>query len=250
MDARISRSVAALPEWRALMRPTAQGGDRDAPACLAGKVDAISQSVFKVFVVDDDPEVLESLHGLISTKGWDLQTFCSAQEFLAAAQHRQPCCLLLDVSLLGISGLDLQAHLKTEGIQIPIIFMTGFGDIPMTVKAMKAGAVEFLTKPFRHEDLFGAIDRALQHSASMMESEKEVAELRERHASLSRREQEVFALVVSGLMNKQVGFKLGISEITVKAHRGSMMRKMKARSLAELIKMSAKIARPSISAAD
>ena len=249
MDARSLRSVTAFPEWRGRTRPAARGDDRDLLTCLAGQGEAISQIGFKVFVVDDDPEVLDALDGLISTKGWDLQMFSSAQEFLAAVKRRQPCCLLLDVSLPGISGLDLQAHLNAEGIQIPIIFMTGFGDIPMTVKAMKAGAVEFLTKPFRHEDLFGAIDRALQHSASIMKSEDEIAELLERHVSLSRREQEVFALVVSGLMNKQVGFKLGISEITVKAHRGAVMAKLGARSLAELVNMAGRLGIPSAGSA-
>lgn len=213
------------------------------PPYLPEKATVIAKLEPTVFVVDDDAEVLEALEALISTKGWETKLFSSAQDFLTAPKGDGPCCLVLDVSLPGLSGLDLQTKLNADGNHIPIIFITGFGDIPMTVRAMKAGAAEFLTKPFNHEDLFGAIDRALRHSRATADRKAEVQDLRDRHAAMSRREQEVMALVVRGLLNKQVGYELGISEITVKAHRGRMMRKMNARSLADLITMAAKIDR-------
>jgi len=195
----------------------------------------------KVFVVDDDPSVRDSLEGLISARGWETETFATAHEFLSRPQDFVPSCLVLDVSLPGLSGLELQKELASQGISIPIIFITGHGDVPMTVKAMKAGAMEFLTKPFCHGELFEAIEVAIARSQSAMGGDAELRELQERHCSLSRREQEVMALVVKGLLNKQVGFELGISEITVKAHRGKMMRKMRARSLADLVIMGSKL---------
>lgn len=195
----------------------------------------------KVFVVDDNSSVRESLEGLISTEGWETVMFASAQEFLSHPRITVPSCLVLDVSLPGISGLDLQKRLNAVGINIPIIFITGNGDIPMTVQAMKAGAIEFLTKPFSHGELFSAIVQAIERSQSALSHEAEVREIRDRYDLLSRREQEVMALVVSGLLNKQVGFELGISEITVKAHRGKVMRKMKANSLVDLVTMAAEL---------
>jgi FixJ family two-component response regulator len=178
---------------------------------------------------------------LISSAGWQPQTFVSAREFLACPRVRAPSCLILDVNLPDLNGLDLQKRVASDRTEMPIIFITGYGDVPMTVQAMKAGAVEFLTKPFNNEVLLGAIQSAIERSHTALEHEAEVRMLRERHASLSGREREVMALVVSGLLNKQVGGELGISEITVKAHRGNVMRKMKAASLAVLVKMAARL---------
>lgn len=194
-----------------------------------------------VFVVDDDISVRESLEALIRTAGWQPETFESAQEFLAWPPALVPSCLVLDVNLPGLNGLDLQKLVSVERTDMPIIFVTGFGDVPMTVKAMKAGAVEFLTKPFSDEVLLMAIEQALCRSRAAIVLESDIKALRNRHASLSNREKEVMALVVSGLLNKQIGFELGISEITVKAHRGRVMRKMEANSLAELVNMAARL---------
>ena len=193
-----------------------------------------------VFVVDDDVSVRESLELLIRTAGWQPETFASAQEFLARRRPMVPCCLVLDVTLPGLSGLDLQPQLA-ERTDMPIIFITGHGDVPMTVKAMKAGAVEFLTKPFKDDVLLDAIRGAIERSRAALRQESEMQVLRSSYASLTPREREVMALVVSGLLNKQVGGDLGISEITVKAHRGQVMRKMKADSLPDLVTMAARL---------
>lgn len=194
-----------------------------------------------VFVVDDDVSVRESLELLIGSAGWQPKTFESAQEFLSCPRALVPNCLILDVNLPDLSGLDLQRFVSVERTDMPIIFVTGYGDVPMTVKAMKAGAVEFLTKPFSDEVLMTAIEQALERSRNVLVLDSEIHGLRDRHASLSRREREVMTLVVTGLLNKQVGFELGISEITVKAHRGQVMRKMKARSLPDLVNMAARL---------
>ena len=194
-----------------------------------------------VFVVDDDVSVRESLELLISSSGWQPELFESAAEFLARPATTVPNCLILDVNLPALNGLDLQQVVSVERSEMPIIFVTGYGDVPTSVKAMKAGAVEFLTKPLNEETLLSAIQQALDRSRAALALQSDLHALRERHSSLSRREQEVMALVVSGLLNKQIGFELGISEITVKAHRGQVMRKMQARSLPDLVTMAAKL---------
>ena len=194
-----------------------------------------------VFVVDDDISVRESLELLISFAGWQPELFVSAEEFLAHPRVSVPNCLILDVSLPDLNGLDLQKLIASDRTDMPIIFITGHGDIPMTVQAMKAGAVEFLTKPFDDELLLSAIQHALERSRAALGREVEIQALRNCYASLTSREQEVMKLVVAGLLNKQVGSKLEISEITVKAHRGKVMQKMKADSLADLVKMAVRL---------
>jgi len=198
------------------------------------------QATPTVFVVDDDVSVRESLELLIGFAGWRPETFASAQEFLARPRVFTPSCLVLDVSLPDLNGLDLQ-KLVADRTEMPVIFITGYGDIPMTVRAMKAGAVEFLTKPFDDEVLLGAIGHAVERSRAALDNEAEIQALRECYASLTPREQQVMALVASGLLNKQVGLRLGISEITVKAHRGRVMQKMGAGSLADLVKASERL---------
>jgi FixJ family two-component response regulator len=194
-----------------------------------------------VFVVDDDISVRESLELLIRDAGWQPEIFESAQEFLSRPHVLVPSCLVLDVTLPGLNGLDLQKRVAVDRADMPIIFITGHGDVPMTVQAMKAGAVEFLMKPFNDNALLTAIGQALERSRATLEHEAEIRGLRDCYASLSRREREVMALVVRGLLNKQVGFELGISEITVKAHRGKVMQKMNARSFADLVNMAARL---------
>jgi FixJ family two-component response regulator len=206
-------------------------------AVTQGPPDAQSTPI--VFVVDDDVSVRESLELLIDTAGWQPETFASASAFLARPRAQAPSCLVLDVSLPDLNGLDLQQRVVDDRPDMPIIFITGYGDVPMTVKAMKAGAVEFLTKPFSDDVLLSAIAAALERSRAALCHEAEVRQVRARYESLSRREREVMALVVSGLLNKQIGGELCISEITVKAHRGKVMRKMKAASVADLVKMAA-----------
>lgn len=194
-----------------------------------------------IFVVDDDISVRESVEGLIEAAGWQPRAFDSAEAFLAADPAAGPSCLVLDVSLPDLSGLDLQGLVADQRCDMPIIFITGHGDIPMSVRAMKAGAVEFLTKPFADDKLLDAIGAALEQSRVAVERQAELQMLKARFALLSPREREVMTLVVSGLLNKQVAGELGISEITVKAHRGRVMEKMSARSLAQLVKMSARL---------
>jgi len=194
-----------------------------------------------VFVVDDDISVRESLELLIRNEGWQPELFASAQEFLNCPRALVPNCLVLDVSLPGLNGLDLQRHVAAQRPDMPIIFITGYGDVPTSVRAMKAGAVEFLTKPFSDEALLTAIRQALERSRVALGNEAEMRSLRDRYASLTHREQQVMALVVTGLLNKQVGGELGISEITVKAHRGKVMQKMRADSLPTLVKMAAQL---------
>ena len=200
-----------------------------------------SQAKPIVFVVDDDVSVRESLELLIDFAGWKPETFASAEEFLARPRSLTPSCLVLDVSLPELTGLELQRLIASDRIDMPIIFITGHGDVPMTVQAMKAGAAEFLTKPFDDEALLTAIRQAIARSTATLNDQAELQLLRECYASLTPREQEVMRLVVSGMLNKQIGLKLGISEITVKAHRGKVMLKMKAGSVADLVKVAMRL---------
>jgi len=200
----------------------------------------MSDAKATVFVVDDDVSVRRSLELLIDSAGWQTETFASAQEFLSRPRVLAPSCLVLDVILPGLNGLDVQ-NLVADRIDLPIIFITGYGDVPMTVRAMKQGAAEVLTKPFDDEVLLSAVRHAIDRSRAALADEAQMQALCDRYASLSRREREVMALVVSGLLNKQVGGELGISEVTVKAHRGKVMQKMKVRSLADLVNMAGRL---------
>jgi FixJ family two-component response regulator len=214
---------------------------------ITGKTYSMPQPVPVVFVVDDDVSVRESLELLIRHLGWRAETFVSAQEFLAHPKISTPSCLILDVRLPDLNGLALQKEVAADRPAMPIIFITGYGDVPMTVMAMKAGAAEFLTKPFNDEILVSALQSAIERSRRALEQESALQLLRDCYASLTRREREVMALVIRGLLNKQVAGELGLSEITVKAHRGQVMRKMQAKSFADLVKMAARLDPSSVS---
>jgi len=201
----------------------------------------MSEAQALVVVIDDDPDIRNALQGLLETVGLQAALFATASEFLASKRPQGPCCIVVDVRLPGLSGLDFQQELARENIPIPVIFITGHGDIPMSVRAMKAGAVEFLTKPLRDQDLLDAIQAALRRDRARLEDERKVADLRNRHELLTAREREVMALLVSGRVNKQIAAEAQISEVTVRLHRGQIMRKMRASSLVDLIRIADKI---------
>lgn len=205
----------------------------------------MSESAPLVYIVDDDPSVRRALVRLIRAAGFDVTAFASAQEFLSAPLAERPCCLVLDVRLPGVSGLELQEQLASSGRHLPIIFITGHGDIPMSVRAMKAGAIDFLVKPFHEKELLEAIRAAIRADLEIRRHEAELSELRRRMMTLTPREREVFELVVRGLLNKQIAARLGTTEKTIKVHRARVMEKMKARSLAELVRLAEKLGIPS-----
>jgi FixJ family two-component response regulator len=204
----------------------------------------MSEEAPTVFVVDDDESMRDSLDSLLRSVGLKTEVFPSATDFLQSAPSEGPACLILDVRLPGLSGLDLQAELKRLGIEIPIIFLTGHGDIPMSVRAMKAGATEFLTKPFREQELLDAVGQALARDRERRRLQSEIAGLSRRYEKLTPREREVMELVVAGMLNKQIAFELGVSEVTVKLHRGQAMHKMQSESVADLVRMSEKLGLP------
>jgi FixJ family two-component response regulator len=201
----------------------------------------MSEAQALVVIIDDDPDIRNALQGLLETVDLEAALFATAAEFLASKRPQGPCCIVVDVRLPGLSGLDFQQELARENIRIPVIFITGHGDIPMSVRAMKAGAVEFLTKPLRDQDLLDAIQAALRRDRARLGDERKLTDLRNRHESLTAREREVMELLVSGRVNKQIAAEAGISEVTVRLHRGQIMRKMRASSLADLIRIADKI---------
>jgi FixJ family two-component response regulator len=218
--------------------------NNDTGVAVRAGVRLSAESKFTVFVVDDDMSVREALEALLRTAGWNVRAFASAEAFLACPPASGPNCLVLDMSLPDLNGLDLQTRVASDRTNMPIIFITGYGDVPMSVQAMKAGAMEFLTKPFSEEIILSAVEAALDRSRVAVGEQGELRALRERYDALSRRERQVMALVVKGLLNKQVGGELGISEITVKAHRGRVMEKMQARSLPHLVNIHARLGLP------
>ena len=215
--------------------------DRSVYTCSERDVTLMNQADPTIFVIDDDVSIRQALESLIKSVGWQVRTFKNAQNFLASGDIDAPGCLILDVRLPGLSGLDLQRSLAERKNHLPIIFLTGHGDIPMSVRAMKAGAVEFLTKPFREQDLLDAIRLAIDRDRAVQQRQSEMAELSQRYDTLTPREREVMGLVVSGLLNKQAAASLGVSEVTIKVHRGQIMQKMHAPSLADLVKMADKL---------